>query len=318
MVSEIHNVFFTGIESITKDANEFSKTTWRERSMKLHVNEVAFRGDSSLPSEIKELQTPMEIFCYFFTKEIVLMIATETNRAALNENINTKFLVDVEDMYHYIGILLYMSVYRYPNLESYWGSGSFPPITKAMSSKRFESIKKYLSFRNENKRVQKGQPGYDALFRIRILADELNKRFDSVPKHARLCIDEQMCSTKMRHHLRQYMPNKPHKWGIKLFVLCDSFGYAYRFEVYNGAGDNVILPGTPDLGATSNVVVRLTQTVNNFVHHIVFFDNFYTSLPLMIYLRARGIYSLGTVRVNRIPNCKLPTENEIKPKGFLI
>lgn len=72
----------------------------------------------------------------------------------------------------------------------------------------------------------------------------VNARFDSIPKTARLCVDEQMCSTKIVHHLRQYMPNKPHKWGVKLFVLCDSHGFAYRFEIYNGAGDNVVLPDT--------------------------------------------------------------------------
>lgn len=116
----------------------------------------------------------------------------------------------------------------------------------------------------------------------------------------------------MRHHLRQYMPNKPHKWGIKLFVLCDSAGYAYRFEIYNGAGDNVVLDGQPDLGSTANVVVRLSQTIPDYKHHILYFDNFYTSLPLLVYLRARGIYSLGTVRVNRIPNCKLPIDAAIK------
>lgn len=127
-----------------------------------------------------------------------------------------------------------------------------------------------------------------------------------------------MCSTKAKHHLRQYLPNKPHKWGVKLFVLCDSNGYAYRFEVYNGAGDNVILPGCPDLGAAANVVVRLTQSVPDFAHHIVYFDNFYTSISLVVYLRSRGIYSLGTIRANRIPNCKLPLDSELKkePRGY--
>lgn len=150
------------------------------------------------------------------------------------------------------------------------------------------------------------------------MVDRLNQRFDSVPKQASLCVDEQMCSTKMKHHLRQYMPNKPHKQGIKLFVLCDSFGYAYRFEIYTGAGDNVILPGHPDLGTSANIVVRLTETVQSFKNHIIYFDNFYTSLPLLVYLRAKGIYSLGTVRVNRIPNCKLPNDSTInkKPRGF--
>lgn len=83
--------------------------------MKLHVNEVAFRGDTSLPLEIKELLTPMEMFCYFFNKEIMQMIAEETTRVALNENIATQFKVYVDELYHNIGILLYMSVYRYPN-----------------------------------------------------------------------------------------------------------------------------------------------------------------------------------------------------------
>lgn len=57
----------------------------------------------------------------------------------------------------------------------------------------------------------------------------------------------------------------------------------------------------------------------NFVNHILYFDNFYTSLTLLVYLRARGIYSLGTVRDNLVPNCKLPTDKieELKkePRG---
>lgn len=41
--------------------------------------------------------------------------------------------------------------------------------------------------------------GYDPLFRIRIVADELNKVFDSIVKSESLCVDEQMCSTKAVH-----------------------------------------------------------------------------------------------------------------------
>lgn len=291
-------IFFIGLDKVTTDSKELAKLLWRKRSMRLHVNEVAFRGNSSLPSDVKELHTPMNHFDYFFTSEIMNLIVEETNRCALQENINSKFGTTATEIKHYIGIVMYMSVYRYPNLESYWGKNAFAPIQKCMPLKRFVAIKRYLSFQDESLRVNKGQPGYDPLFRIRTLANLLNDRFDSIPKTARLCVDEQMCSTKTKHHLRQYMPNKPHKWGVKLFVLCDSNGFAYRFEIYNGAGDNVVLRGAPDLGATSNVVVRLSQTIPNFVHHILYFDNFYTSLPLLVYLRARGIYSLGTVRGN--------------------
>lgn len=56
------------------------------------------------------------------------------------------------------------------------------------------------------------------------------------------------------------------------------------------------------------------------VNHIIYFDNFYTSVPLVTYLAKEGIFSLGTVRVNRLRNCKLPEKNTIMkknvPRGF--
>lgn len=130
-----------------------------------------------------------------------------------------------------------------------------------------------------------------------------------------LCVDEQMCSTKMcGNPTRQYMPAKPHKWGTKFFVLCDSTGFSYAFEVYSGAGDNVIPENAPDLGASSNVVTRLSAKIPNDVNHILYFDNFYTSLGLLTYLRSRGIYSLRTLRANRVPNIKLSSDAELAKK----
>lgn len=301
---------------ISKDAKDFSNITWTKQSMRLHVNEVAFRGDSSLPKDVKELSTPMQMFCYFFTKDIMQTIAEEANRAASTEDINTTFKCDIDDMYHYIGVMIYMSVYCYPNLNAYWGKNAFPPIQKAMCRTRFKAIRKHLCSRNDSEKVNNGRPRHDPLFQVRNLASQLNERFDSIPKQARLCVDEQICSPKTEHDLRQYIASKSYKWG-NLYVLCDSFGYVYRFEICSGAGDNA-LPSNPDLGRAANIVVRLTQTVTNFVHHIVYFNNLYTSIPLLVYLHGRGIYSISNVRENRIPNCKLPTDDAIidKPRGY--
>lgn len=286
------------------------RIVWRQRPIHKHINEVAYRGNASLPDEIK-MMSPLQLFSYFFNDTIIELIVDETNHAAKRDkNLDLKLTSD--ELRRYIGILIFMSVYHYPKLESYWGKYAFLPIQKSMVRRRFEDIKQFLCFENEDDRKKKGEPGYDPLFRLRKIADELNKQFDSIPKTARLCVDEQMCSTKTQHHLRQYMSNKPHKWGVKLFVLCDSHGYAYRFEVYNGAGDNIVLPGLPDFGATSNVVVRLSQTIPDFMHHIVYFDNFYTSVQLLVYLRSRGIFSLGTIKANRIPNSKLPTDEDVR------
>lgn len=87
------------------------------------------------------------------------MIVEETNRAAVQGNLNTTFRTSSDEIHRYIGILMFMSVYRYPNLESYWGRNAFHPIQNTMPVKRFMAIKKHLSFQDETQRVYKGMPG---------------------------------------------------------------------------------------------------------------------------------------------------------------
>ncbi|XP_055912797.1 piggyBac transposable element-derived protein 1-like [Eupeodes corollae] len=207
--------------------------------------------------------------------------------------------------------MFFMSVYRYPNVRSYWGRYSLEAIRTTMSRISFEQIRQFLHFNDNSTMIPNGQPGYDKLHRVRPLITHFNERFGSVPMLHRLCVDEQMCATKMGGSpTRQYTPAKP-KWRTKLFVLCDHMGFSYSLEIYSGAGDNVVQENASDLGASSNVVDRLSNKIPDNVNHIVYFDNFYTSLCLLTYLRSRGIYSLGTVRSNRVPNIKLSSDAEL-------
>ncbi|GBP34211.1 hypothetical protein EVAR_30764_1 [Eumeta japonica] len=90
----------------------------------------------------------------------------------------------------------------------------------------------------------------------------------------------------------EYLPKKPNKWGFKLHVLCDLMGHAHKFKVYySGQLNSEKLPDEPDLGATGNVVVRLLRGVPKRQNHIIFFDNFCTSLPLVVSLAKAGIHS---------------------------
>lgn len=109
------------------------RINWRRKPLEKHVNEVAFRGDSHLPDEIKSMSSPLEIFNYFFNDTIIDLIVSETNRAASRDAEGSDFIVTPDEIRHYIGILVFMSVFRYPNLEAYWGKFAFPPIQKAMT-----------------------------------------------------------------------------------------------------------------------------------------------------------------------------------------
>ena len=59
--------------------------------------------------------------------------------------------------------------------------------------------------------------------------------------------------------LKQYIPSKPHKHGYKLFVLRSNKGLIHYFHLYTGK----IKPPAdePDLGACSNIMVRLAKVV---------------------------------------------------------
>jgi hypothetical protein len=48
------------------------------------------------------------------------------------------------------------------------------------------------------------------------------------------------------------------------------------------------------------------------VNYRVYFDSYYTSISLMAALYQNRILSEGTIRRNRIPNCRLPDENFFK------
>ena len=89
---------------------------------------------------------------------------------------------------------------------------------------------------------------------------------------ANVAVDERMVKSKHRSGMRQYMPLKPVKFGLKLWVLADSLnGYIYDFDIYTGKGEPLHEQG---LGYT--VVMKLASPLLEQDYNF-YFDNFYTS-----------------------------------------
>lgn len=55
-------------------------------------------------------------------------------------------------------------------------------------------------------------------------------------------------------------------------------------------------PSKPDLGASSNIVVRLVSSIPKNQNYKLFFDNYYTSPEFIAYLAKERIQSLGTIK----------------------
>lgn len=68
----------------------------------------------------------------------------------------------------------------------------------------------------------------------------------------------------------------------------------------------------PDSGACRNIVLRLTCPIQVNKNHKINHDNFYSTVPVMLFLEKRGILSLGNVRHNHIKDSKLRPDNKFK------
>ena len=63
-------------------------------------------------------------------------------------------------------------------------------------------------------------------------------------------------------------------------MLSGVSGFSYNFELFSsGSTDNVVLPNEPDLGASSNVVVRLARVLPDNSNHKLYVDNWFNSIP---------------------------------------
>jgi len=109
-----------------------------------------------------------------------------------------------------------------------------------------------------------------------------------------LSVDESMIKYKGRLAFRQYMPDKPTKYGIKDFVLAESHtGYCLKFLTYTG---KYLFP-RKEIPLTSQVVLDLLRSYEH-KGHVVYMDNFYTSPELFHTLESLSIGACGTARIN--------------------
>ena len=151
-----------------------------------------------------------------------------------------------------------------------------------MSRIRFQQIFRFFHLSTSSKQVHSiHQPGYDRLFKVRKFLDLVSPKFEQeyIP-HKQVTIDEAMIPFKGRLSFKQYMKDKPVKWGIKVFVLSDAHnGYVYRLQVYTGKDLNTV----SDVGLCSKVVLDLMSGLESF-HNELFTDNYYTSPSLYMTL----------------------------------
>ena len=127
-------------------------------------------------------------------------------------------------------------------------------------------------------------------------------------------IDEQMIPFHGRCPARQYIKNKPNPVSIKSFVHFGKSGKAYDFELYQGAGTGISAEHTY-LGLGGSIVMRLVENMPRNENFKVFFDNYFTSIALLLELKALGMDSLGVVKSNRMAGAVVKPNSSMQKEG---
>jgi hypothetical protein len=104
------------------------------------------------------------------------------------------------------------------------------------------------------------------LWKLRRVFDYLNAGFRALYNPTEhLAIDEVIVKFKGKVVFRQFIPKKRKRFGIKLYKLCDSFGYTYDMNVYLGKQRK---SDAGDVTATHGTVLQLVRRMENKGHKI--------------------------------------------------
>ncbi|KAJ8930175.1 hypothetical protein NQ314_017039 [Rhamnusium bicolor] len=288
-------------EDQLEENEQTEESVWREVSGETLQKFVCNKEELNVPLNL----SPLQIYREIITDDILDLIVNETNKNAKNYNNKWKYMTKGE-LEHFFAIIIYMGLVKFPKIADYWSTKFYYKhcfVRHIMSRNRFQSILRFLHF-TDNLTADKS----DRLYKIQPLVNLLNNRFKELKKPGEvLSIDESMVPFRGRLIIKQYIPNKSSKYGVKIFKICDEKGYTYDSIMYKGKSE------TRSKERVSNKVVL--QLMGDYLNQgrTLVQDNFYNNIELTKTLLSKKTHVVGTLRkrVKYIPK-EILTEKGMK------
>ncbi|CAH1239258.1 PGBD4 [Branchiostoma lanceolatum] len=218
------------------------------------------------------------------------------------------------EMRTFLALTIAMGILPHQDVQDYWSTDEVmqtPFFPSIMTRNRFLLIFRFFHLSDNDTYRPRGHPEYNPLHKLGTIYETLVEKFKTTwYPGQQICIDEGMVPFRGNIHFRTYNPDKPDKYGLKAYQLCDSQnGYCCQFQLYGGKGKE---PSAK--GMTHDIVSQLVEPYLQ-KGHTLYCDNYYTSPQLFLDLSDGGMNACGTMRNRKgIPkefkDAKLKTPGE--------
>jgi hypothetical protein len=304
------------IPPVQDNSHASSQSIWSTDISSFSTTDSTFKpleniGPKNIPNSFSSESMAIDFLSLFWDNSVWNLIAQETNRQAVyvKENKPTHYYaklfdpVTVPELKAFFGCRIAMELLIYKDrYEMFWNKkGSWitstPGFSKVFTRDRFLAIWSLLHCVNErDENVNKSDKIYKSRPIFDIILPNFQRHYVSA---CELSLDEGMIPTKNALSIRQYIKDKPIKWGLKTYLLCESkSGYIMNAEIYTGKVD-LDQQMEKSLGVTGCLVARLSKPFEN-RGHCIFTDRFYTSVNIAEYLMEKqGTQLCGTALTNR-------------------
>ncbi|KAJ8910560.1 hypothetical protein NQ315_008945 [Exocentrus adspersus] len=307
---------------ITENTNNVENIrNFYESHQLTNKNEVSWMGNvqyetrkvqwfEPVQEHVVDLPAPIEFFKKYIPDHIFTQMSEKTNLYAIQKNIARFPPTTPEEIKKFFGIHIVMGNLQFPRVRMYWQKNiGIPLVQENMAFNRFSKLRQTVHLVDVNDR----QGTVDRLWKVRDLYNSIRQRCQELPMETFLCVDEQMVPFKGQINIKQYIKNKPKKWGIKIFVLAGQSGLIYDFVIYQGSTTE-LNPIYSHFGLGAGIVMQLCDRITEKGHGL-FFDNYFSTYHLLQYLQSKDIFAVGTIRINRFLHPVLPTDKNLKSLG---
>lgn len=271
--------------------------------------------DAVITASTSKVRSPLQYFFSFFSPDIITDIINETNAYSIQKT-GRSIQVTHNDLRDFLAIHIMMGIVPMNSYLDYWSvKYRYDKVADVMPLKRYEQIRRFIHFTDNN------FENTDRYYKIRPVMEKIRQNCLAHEDENKFSIDEMMIAYKGHKagKRRQYMKDKPTKWGFKNYVRAGTSGMIYDFVMYGGEDtfrNHTFTEKEQSLGFGGQVVIALCQSIKQ-KPAMVYFDNFFSSPELVYLLRNDyGLFSLGTIRKNRLRGAegKLIGEKTLKKK----